>query len=258
MSVDPAHAAGSARHAGVTYHFCSQHCLDRFRADPARYTQTKTEAPAGPCCRHAEPPAVPSAGTKYTCPMHPEVVADAPGTCPKCGMALEPVVPQVSGEDDTALRNMVRRFAIAGVLALPVFVLAMAPMVPGVSLPHGLTGVANWIGLFLATPVVFGAGWPIFARAAEAARHRTANMFTLIALGTFAAWGSSTGATLAPDLFPAEFRDAHGTVPTYFEAAAVIVTLVLLGQVLELRARRGTGAAIRALLDLSPATARRV
>jgi Cu+-exporting ATPase len=161
--------------------------------------------------------------------MHPEVVADGPGTCPKCGMALEPMVPQAGGEDDSELRDMRRRFVAAAVLSLPVFVLAMAPMLPGVALPHWLSRAANWIGLALSAPVVFWAGWPVFVRAYQALRHGTANMFTLIALGTGAAWLYSAAATLAPGAFPAGFADAHGLIPTYFEASAVIVTLVLLG-----------------------------
>jgi Cu+-exporting ATPase len=173
-------------------------------------------------------------------------------------MALEPLVPHLGAEDDSELRDMRRRFAIAAVLTLPVFVLAMAPMIPGVSWPHELAEAANWIGLVLSAPVVFWAGWPVFVRAVQALRHRTANMFTLIALGTSAAWIYSAVATLLPGVFPAGFSDAHGTIPTYFEAAAVITVLVLLGQVLELRARRSTGAAIRALLALAPTTARRV
>jgi Cu+-exporting ATPase len=173
-------------------------------------------------------------------------------------MALEPMVPQAGEDDDSELRDMRRRLVVAAVLTLPVFVLAMAPMIPGVSLSHWLMETANWIGLALSTPVVFWAGWPVFVRAAQALRHGTANMFTLIALGTGAAWVYSTVATLAPGVFPARFADAHGLIPTYFEAAAVIITLVLLGQVLELRARRNTGAAIRALLALAPATARRI
>ncbi|VTR97554.1 haloacid dehalogenase : Cu2+-exporting ATPase OS=gamma proteobacterium Hiromi1 GN=TBH_C1459 PE=3 SV=1: YHS: E1-E2_ATPase: Hydrolase [Gemmata massiliana] len=265
MTVDPSTAAGSATHAGTTYHFCSRNCLAKFEADPVRYT-TSTHAPeAHSCCggsktAHQHSPALtdPKGTAKYTCPMHPEVVNDGPGTCPKCGMALEPMIPQAGEEDDSELRDMRRWFVIAGVLTLPVFVLAMLPMVPGVHLPHGLMRAANWIGFVLSTPVVFWAGWPFFVRAVQALRHRSANMFTLIVLGTSAAWVYSAVATLASDVFPTEFTDAHGTIPTYFEAAAVIVTLVLLGQVLELRARRSTGAAIRALLALAPATARRI
>lgn len=261
MTVDPGNAAGSLAHDGTTYHFCSRHCLEKFRTNPMQYLGAKPAAGAHSCCHGAASttPATPAApGTKYTCPMHPEVVRDGPGTCPKCGMALEPMVPQLGDEDDPELRDMTRRFVIAAVLTLPVFLLTMAPMIPGISLPHSWMIAANWVGLALATPVVFWAGWPIFVRAVEAARNRTANMFTLIALGTAAAWVYSTVATLAPGLFPAGFADAHGVLNTYFEAAAVIVTLVLLGQVLELRARRSTGAAIRTLLGLAPKTARRV
>ena len=264
MTVDPATAAGSTTHAGTTYHFCSAHCLTTFKADPGKYTAPASKPEGHSCCgakapAQAQPAQPPTAGAaKYTCPMHPEVVNDGPGTCPKCGMALEPLVPVAGGDDDSELRDMARRFRVATVLTVPVFALAMVPMLPGVSLPHALAAAANWIGLALATPVVFWAGWPFFVRAAQALRHRTANMFTLIALGTGAAWAYSTAATLAPGAFPAGFADAHGVIPTYFEAAAVITTLVLLGQVLELRARRSTGAAIRALLALAPATARRV
>jgi Cu+-exporting ATPase len=261
MTVDPATAAGSTTHDGTTYHFCSAHCLETFEADPGKYTSPAAK-PEGHSRggEEAPRPAPPetAAGTKWTCPMHPEVVRDGPGTCPKCGMALEPVMPQAGEEDDSELRDMRRRFVVAAVLTLPVFMLAMVPMIPGVKFPHWLIEASNWIGLVLSAPVVFWAGWPVFVRAVQALRHRTANMFTLIALGTGAAWAYSAAATLAPAAFPAGFADAHGTIPTYFEAAAVITTLVLLGQVLELRARRSTGAAIRALLALAPATARRV
>jgi len=260
MTVDPAHAAGSATHAGIAYHFCSQHCLERFRADPAKYLAPPSAKPEldGSCCAKKETPFHAPMGTKYTCPMHPEVIRDGPGTCPKCGMALEPIIPHAGEEDNAELRSMLWRFGAAVMLTLPVFVLAMAPMIPGVSLPHALISTMNWIGFALATPVVFIGGWPIFVRAVDAARHLTTNMFTLIMLGISAAWGYSTVATLAPDIFPPSFRDAHGMLSTYFEAAAVIVTLVLLGQVLELRARRSTGTAIRMLLGLAPKTARRL
>ncbi len=258
MTVDPAAAAGSVTHDGTTYFFCSRHCLEKFRADPGRYTGPQA-APEGHACGHAEhapAPAVP--GVKYTCPMHPEVIRDGPGTCPKCGMALEPMTPTPGAEDDSELRDMTRRFWVSAALTLPVVLLAMLPMI-GVALPRWLHGSnGKWVELILSAPVVLWGGWPFFVRAVQAARHGTANMFTLIGLGTAAAWGYSAVATAAPDLFPAGFRDAHGVVPVYFEAAAVIVTLVLLGQVLELRARRSTGAAIRALLGLAPATARRV
>ncbi len=258
MTVDPATAAGSVPHAGTTYYFCSRHCVVKFQSNPARYLSGNSGDAGEACCSTAEAPiAIP--GAQYTCPMHPEIVQDGPGPCPKCGMALEPMLPQAGvPEDDSELRDMTRRFIIAAVLTLPVFILAMAPMIPGVRLPHRLMTMANTLGFLLATPVVFWVGWPILMRAWNATRNRTANMFTLIALGTLAAWGFSVVATVAPGLFPAGFTDAHGNIPIYFEAAAVIVTLVLLGQVLELRARRNTGAAIRSLLQLAPTTARRV
>jgi Cu+-exporting ATPase len=261
MAVDPSTAVGSLTRGGTTYHFCSLHCLEKFQTDPERYTAPVPVSEGHPCCdgkKDSLPHQPLSEVGKYTCPMHPEVIRDGPGTCPKCGMALEPLTPREGEEDDSELRDMRRRFTVAVLLTLPVFVLAMAPMIPGVSFPHWLAEAANWIGLGLSAPVVFWAGWPVFVRAGVALRHRTANMFTLIALGTGAAWIYSAVATLAPGAFPAGFADAHGTIPTYFEAAAVITTLVLLGQVLELRARRSTGAAIRALLALAPATARRV
>ena len=257
MTVDPATAAGSVAHAGTTYHFCSTRCVEKFKADPAKYAGPTAATEGHPRSDGVSPPSTAEV-VKYTCPMHPEVVKDGPGTCPKCGMALEPMTPRAGADDDSELRDMARRFRVAAVLTVPVFALAMLPMIPGVRLPHALTAAANWVGMALATPVVFWAGWPFFVRAAQALRNRTANMFTLIAMGTGAAWAYSAAATLAPGAFPAGFADAHGTIPTYFEAAAVIVTLVLLGQVLELRARRSTGAAIRALLALAPATARRV
>jgi Cu+-exporting ATPase len=256
MTLNPASAAGSAAHAGTTYCFCSPHCLEKFLADPAKYAARAGSAKSAPVT-----PSVPGADgrVKYTCPMHPEVVQDGPGTCPKCGMALEPMTPQAGkAEDDTELRDLTRRFWVAVVLTVPVFVLAMGPMV-GLPVPEWLgRGRKNWLELILATPVVLWAGWPFFARAWQALQHRTANMFTLIALGTGAAWAYSVVATVAPELFPAGFRGPDGAVPVYFEAAAVIVTLVLLGQVLELRARHQTGSAIRALLGLSPTTARRL
>src|SRR5262245_38163780 len=152
MTVDPATAAGSFTHDGTTYHFCSKHCLEKFRADPARYVGAGAKPAAESCC-HTATPAAPAAappGTKYTCPMHPEIVRDGPGTCPKCGMALEPMIPHAGAEDDTELRDMTRRFVIAAVLTLPVFVLAMAPMIPGVNLPHWLLSASTWVGLVLA------------------------------------------------------------------------------------------------------------
>jgi Cu+-exporting ATPase len=264
MTVDPKTAAGSFVHGGTSFYFCSGHCLEKFRADPDRYITGTPVETAHSCCG-ASPvhdhvratPAIAAAGAKYTCPMHPEVVQDGPGNCPKCGMALEPMTPNVE-EDDSELRNMTLRFWVATVLTVPLFVLAMGPML-GLPVPAWLEhGRKNWLELALATPVVLWAGSTLFVRAWQALQHRTANMFSLIALGTGAAWVYSVVATIAPDLFPTGFKDDHGTVPVYFEAAAVIVTLVFLGQVLELRARRQTGSAIRALLGLSPKTARRI
>lgn len=171
MTVDPATAAGSAARDGTTYYFCSAHCLAKFEADPAKYAAPAATAVGGSCCggvKASRPaPPEPAAGAaKWTCPMHPEVVRDGPGTCPKCGMALEPAVPQAGEADDSELRDMRRRLMVATVLTVPVFVLAMAPMIPGVRLPHRLTGAGNWFGLALSTPVVFWAGWPVFVRAA--------------------------------------------------------------------------------------------
>ncbi len=267
MTVDPATAAGSHTHAGMTYHFCSRHCLEKFRATPEKYTTPQTPAAKHSCCGgEAMPvdgsslasPAPDVAGMKYTCPMHPEIVQDGPGSCPKCGMALEPMTPHADMvEDDSELRDMTRRLWAAVTFVIPLLVLDMGPML-GLVLPGWLAhGGVNWVELVLATPVVLWCGWPFFVRAVQATRHRTANMFTLIALGTGASWTFSVFATVLPDLFPAGFQGEHG-LPIYFEAAAIIVALVLLGQVLELRARQQTGSAIRALLGLNPKTARRL
>ncbi|MBA4190940.1 MAG: copper-translocating P-type ATPase [Planctomycetaceae bacterium] len=266
MTVDPATAAGSHTHAGKVYHFCSGHCLEKFRAAPEKYTVAQSPAAehsgrggaAVPVVSPTPATAAPvETGLKYTCPMHPEIIRDGPGTCPKCGMALEPMTPHADMVDDSELRDMSRRLWVSAALVLPLLILEMGPMV-GLSFSEWLAHSGlNWVELALATPVVLWCGWPFFVRAVQAAKHRTANMFTLIGLGTGAAWTFSVVATLAPDLFPAGFRGEHG-IPVYFEAAAVIVALVLLGQVLELRARRQTGSAIRALLGLNPKTARRV
>ncbi|HKC25284.1 MAG TPA: HAD-IC family P-type ATPase, partial [Thermoanaerobaculia bacterium] len=191
----------------------------------------------------------------YTCPMHPEVVKEGPGACPKCGMALEPMAPAAEDEENPELIDMARRFRVALVLTAPLLVLAMGEMAHA---RFGLSPAARrFVELLLATPVVAWAGAPFFARGWASVRTKSPNMFTLIALGTGAAYLFSLAATLAPGAFPASFR-AHGEVPVYFEAAAVITTLVLLGQVLELKARSRTGSALRALLDLAPKTARRV
>jgi P-type Cu+ transporter len=248
----PADGPRRAEHGGRSFFFCSDRCRERFRADPAAFTGER--APA------AEPAAAPARpGQRYTCPMHPEVVRDAPGACPICGMALEPMDPVAGAEDSPELRDMERRFRVSLAFTLPIFALAMAEMLPGISprqwLPPRTLGLLE---LALATPVVLYGGRPFFERGLASLVARRLNMFTLIALGTGAAFGYSLLAALLPGLFPPSFRGAEGEVPVYFEAAAVIVTLVLLGQVLELRARSRTGAALRALLDLAPKTARRL
>jgi len=256
MRVDPARSAGTHEHGGRTYYFCNPGCRERFAAEPERYLSPGPSG-AGPggadLPRTDAPP-----GTVYTCPMHPEVRQARPGACPKCGMALEPEAPSAREEDNPELRDMTRRFWVGLVLTLPVFFLAMGGMLPGRPL-HGM-GVAlvPWVELFLATPVVLWAGWPFFQRMAASLVNRSPNMFTLIGLGTGAAWLLSVAATLAPGAFPESFRSHDGTVARYFESAAVITVLVLLGQVLELRARQRTGGAIRALIGLAPATARRI
>ncbi len=213
------------------------------------------------CGMALEPSAVPAArtGTTWICPMHPQIVRDAPGACPICGMALEPRTVTLEEEASPELLDMTRRLRIGLALAVPVFLLSNAGMIPGIPLDRFVPPrLSNWIQLLLSTPVVLWAGWPFFERAWTALRSRHTNMFTLIAMGVGAAWGASVAAVLFPDAFPASFRGHHGQVEVYFEAAAVITVLVLLGQVLELRARSRTGGAIRALLGLAPKTARRI
>ena len=246
MSVDPHTAKHRTEHGGQPYYFCSAGCLAKFQADRARYTGGR--------------PAVAEAvdeGAIYTCPMHPEVRQVGPGSCPICGMALEPVVATAETGPSAELVDMTRRFWIGLVLTLPVFMLEMGGHLFGITERIGQQN-ANWAQLALATPVVLWAGWPFFERGWHSVVSRNLNMFTLIAIGTGAAWAYSVVATVAPGLFPATLRAHNGAVPAYFEAAAVITVLVLLGQVLELRARDSTGGAIRALLDLSPKTARRI
>jgi Cu+-exporting ATPase len=248
MTVDPA-GAPSLEHDGEVYHFCCDGCRTKFRADPARYLSPE----------EAEPPPPADPGAEYTCPMDPEVRQIGPGTCPKCGMALEPVEITAEEADNPELREMVRRFRACAALSVPLLVVALGGMLPG----RPLEGLASretlrWIELLLAAPVVLWGGWPFFVRAQESVRRRSPNMFTLIGLGTGVAFLYSLAATFRPGAFPESFRGPSGEVAVYFEAAAVIVTLVLLGQVLELRARARTGAAIRSLLGLAPKTARRV
>ena len=255
MSVDPATAKHSAEHAGTSYYFCSAGCRQKFAADPDRYL--KATAPAGHGHDHqaSVKPAAPDA--IYTCPMHPEVRQVGPGTCPLCGMALEPETVTAEAGPNLELIDMTRRFWFGLALAAPVFVLEMGGHLFDF---HNLLSqhLSNWIQFALATPVVFWAGWPLLVRGWQSLRNRSLNMFTLIAMGTGVAWLYSVVASLVPGAFPPAFRSPDGSVAVYFEAAAVITVLVLLGQVLELRARERTGGAIRALLDLAPKTARRV
>jgi Cu+-exporting ATPase len=254
MTVDPDTAAGSFEYKGQTYYFCSKHCVHRFRKNPESFLNKNSPQPIG-ITRESTP----KAATKYTCPMHPEIVRDGPGSCPICGMALEPLTASLDDEENSELTDMSRRFWVAVVLSTPVFVLGMSDLIPGQPLQRLIPmSTLAWVQLILATPVVLWAGWPFFVRAWQSIVNRSLNMFTLIGLGVAVAYAFSLIAVIAPGIFPASFRDHHGNVPVYFEAAAVIVTLVLLGQVLELRARSQTGTAIKALLGLAPKTARRL
>ncbi|MER2268563.1 heavy metal translocating P-type ATPase [Methylobacterium oxalidis] len=248
MMVDPHATKHRAEHDGHPYYFCSNGCRTKFEADPARYVDP------GHAAKKADP--VPE-GTIYTCPMHPEIRQLGPGACPICGMALEPVLVGADEGPSAELVDMTRRFWIGLVLTLPVFALEMGGHLTGLLDRLGQQN-SNWVQFVLATPVVLWAGWPFFVRAWASVRSRNLNMFTLIAMGTGVAWAYSVVATVAPGLFPQALRGHGGAVPAYFEAAAVITVLVLLGQVLELRARESTGGALRALLDLAPKTARRI
>jgi len=298
MTVDPARAAAQVDYAGRTYYFCCAGCADKFRATPEKYLDTENAAPphiaplvpldpavaqptrrktayicpmhpsvgqdapgACPKCGMAlepELPVTPEIGFEYTCPMHPDVVRASFGTCPRCGMALEPR--SVSAEaENPELHNMLSRFWVSALLTIPVFAIAMSDLLPG----HALENLSpmrtwTWIEMVLATPVVLWGGWSFFLRAWQAIVNRSPNMFTLIGLGTGVAYLYSVVATLAPGVFPDSFRGRDGIVAPYFEAAAVITVLVLLGQVLELKARSATGRAIRALLALAPKSARLV
>ncbi len=296
MLVDPAAPrGGSTVHDGQTYYFCNSACRQRFETQPELYLDPSYRptgmmpSPASPsraavetgfftcpmcpevketrpvpcpsCGMALDPPAStrPVRKARYTCPMHPQIVQDQPGNCPICGMALELTTPTAEPESNPELVDMTRRFWIGLLLTLPVFLIAMSEMIPGRPLPHALSPrVLSLIQLVLATPVVLYCGWPFFERAYHSLRNRRLNMFTLIGLGTGIAYLYSLVATLAPGLFPEGVRTHDGAVPVYFEAAAVIIVLVLLGQLLELRARARTGGAIRALLDLTPPTARRI
>ena len=253
MTVNPDTAAGSFEYQGKTYYFCSAHCLHRFRENPESFLKPAPQ-PIG-ITRSPEP----KVAQKYTCPMHPEIIRDGPGSCPICGMALEPVTASLEEEENPELTDMTRRFWIAVALTIPVFALGMSELIPGQPLQQLIPmSTLSWVQLVLATPVVLWAGWPFFVRAWQSVVNRSLNMFTLIGLGVGVGYLFSVIAVIVPGIFPASFRDPEGNVPVYFEAATVIVTLVLLGQVLELRARSQTGAAIKELLGLAPKTARRI
>jgi P-type Cu+ transporter len=284
MTVDPARAAGEYDWQGTTYYFCNPGCLAKFKADPAKYLApaearasepppppaTMYICPMDPEVRQDHPGACPKCGmalepdlstapsmrVEYTCPMHPEIVRDGPGACPICGMALEPRTVMIEEGPNPELVDMTRRMWIGAALGLPVFALAMGDMILGMGLGGRVDmRIANWIGLIFSTPVVFWAGWPLLERGWASIRSRHANMFTLIALGVGAAYLYSVAGTIMPGLFPDGFK-VHGIVEPYFDTAVVITVLVLLGQVMELRARGQTSMAIRQLLGMAPKTAR--
>ncbi len=283
MQIDPvcgmkvaADSTHFAEYKGQRYLFCSSGCRSRFLSDPAHFAShhPHSHAAAHDASGHAAhrpatergkaAPAPDTSGvvpswTIYTCPMHPQIRRNAPGNCPICGMALEPLNPTMAGEGSSELRDMKRRFWIGTILSVPLVLWEMAAHLPGLNLHHYLAPqLAVWFELVLATPVVLWAGWPFFVRAWESVRHRSLNMFSLISLGTGAAYVYSLAATFLPQLFPTSLLGSDGMVPVYYEAAAAITVLVLLGQVLELRAREQTSGAIRALLNLAPKTARRI
>ncbi len=266
MHIDESAAAGSASYLGQRYFFCSAHCKAKFDADPAAYVDKKPEIASGqghhhhatspdPGQAHAAPAAP---GTIYTCPMHPEIRQIGPGACPKCGMALEPVVASAEGEPNPELIDMTRRFWIGVALTVPVLALAIADHVPSLRVASLSATASGWIQFLFTIPVVLWAGWPFFVRGWNSLVSRSLNMYTLIGLGVGVAFAYSAIAVLAPGVFPPAFRDDSGQVGLYFEAAAVIAVLVLLGEVLQLRARDSTSSAIRALLKLAPQTAIRI
>ncbi|HLL03615.1 MAG TPA: heavy metal translocating P-type ATPase [Myxococcaceae bacterium] len=286
MKVNPeAPRGGTFEHEGETFYFCNPKCREKFRSEPQKYLAPKAEptpasppgtmyiCPMDPEVRQDHPGACPKCGmalepeappaletrTEYVCPMHPEVVQDHPGSCPKCGMALEPRTVTAQEKPDPELISMTRRFWVSLALAVPVVFLGMSEMLPGQPVQRWLSpSVMAWAQLVLATPVVLWGGWPFFQRGWASVLNRHLNMFTLIALGTGAAYLFSLFATFFPGSLPHAFTGHSGAIPVYFEAAATIITLVLLGQVLELRARRATSGALRALLSLAPSTARRL
>ena len=255
MKVDTRTADHHYRLGETDYYFCSARCLDRFKANPDQYLNPPEKDPAVSAPAMGALPEA-AAGTIWTCPMHPEIRRNGPGQCPICGMALEPLEPTLEEGPNPELIDMNRRFWASAVLSLPLIVLTFgAELLGWEPLPMR---ISMWVQLALATPVVLWGGWPFFERFWASLKTRNLNMFTLIGLGVGVAYGYSVVAALAPEIFPASLRTMGGLVPVYFEAAAVITTLVLLGQVLELRARSATGAAIRALLGLAPKTARRI
>ena len=287
MTVSVESAPASCDHDGRNYYFCCPRCREKFLADPAKYTAERADAAASEvdagsepamytCPMHADvrqpaPGQCPKCGmalepeqislvrdkTEYVCPMHPKIVRSEPGSCPKCGMALEPRTVEAGEEANPELVDMTRRFWVSLVLTLPVFVLGMEHWIPGRPFESMLSPkLVEWIQLAFSVPVVLWGGYPFFERAWRSALNVSPNMFTLVGIGTGAAFGFSVVATLAPEIFPESFRSQAGTVAVYYESAAVIITLVLLGQVLELRARSQTNSAIRALLDLAPRQAR--
>ena len=266
MTVTPGSEADRIEHEGVTHLFCSEHCADKFRSDPQRYLSASEQTSGstrdhGSSHKHAGHGARTQDGPAdaiYTCPMHPEVRQVGPGDCPKCGMALEPL-DATAEQDDTELHDMTLRFWIGAVFTTPLLIYVMGSMVFGDPFHRWISPAASqWAELVLSTPVVLWCAWPFFVRGVRSIRTMTPNMWTLIAIGVSLAYTYSVIATVSPMLFPETLRDEAGRVGVYFEAAAVIVTLVLLGQVMELRARRRTGGAIRELLELAPPTARRI
>lgn len=256
MDVDASRANGSHEHKGTTYFFCSTNCLTKFKADPERYLQAKAKD-------QAHTSAIETIGatkTTYTCPMHPEVISAKPGNCPKCGMALEQIGVATGDENNNhELKDMMRRLLLSVVLTVPVVIFAMSEMLPLGALFNSIPEATRlWIQVVLATPVVLWGGAPFFKRGLDSIRNRSLNMFTLIAMGVGVAYGYSLIAMLFPHLLPASLGQAHGSPHLYFEAASVIVTLVIVGQVLELKARSQTSSAIKDLLGLAPKTARRI
>ena len=255
MSVDPNTTRYRVERGGTTTYFCSEPCQAKFLADPARYLKPLEPA----AVISPPPPSSHTPGVIYTCPMHPQIRRNAPGNCPICGMTLEPLVVTQEGGESHELRDMTRRFWIGGALAFPMVILEMGGHIAGMGLHRYLSPSASmWIQFALGTTVVLWAGWPLLERGVASVRNRSLNMFSLIALGISASYLYSLAASFAPGLFPAGLKQKDGMMPVYYEAAAVITVLVLLGQVLELRARERTGSAIRALLKLAPKTALRV